>query len=103
MLRCLLLAEVLVDVESLLHDAVVLCHDVRRRWIDVLYCPLEVCDDGLGEEVVVGCHSFREIFGEKILIFFEFVLLLLSKFIVQLLLPLPLFYSILRRLEECWW
>jgi hypothetical protein len=33
---------------------------------------------GLGEEAVVDCHSFREVSGEKIPIFFEFVLLLLS-------------------------
>ena len=64
--------------------------------------PLEICDDGFGEEGVVGCHFFREIFGKEIPIFFVLVLLLLSGLVKQLLLPLPLFF-ILRRLEECWW
>ena len=63
--------------EPFLHNAVV-CHDFGLGWGDVLNCLLEVCDDGLGEEAVVGCHSFGEVSGEKIPIFFEFVFLLLS-------------------------
>ena len=59
-------------------------HDDGRRWDDILYGPLEVCDDGFGEEVVVGCYSFRKVFGEVIPIFFELVLPLLSGLIEQL-------------------
>ena len=101
-LRVLLGIWAMLAQKPFLHNTI-MRHDVGCRWDDVLYGPLEVCADGFGEECVVGCHSFQEIFGEEIPIFFELVLpLLLSGLIEQLLLPLPLFF-ILWRLGECWW
>ena len=66
--------------QALLHDAI-MGHDIGCRRGDILDGPLEICNYGLGQELVMSCDSLGEILCKQVPVFLEFVLFFLSCFV----------------------